>query len=101
MKDAAPRSHPLHITSAQRAPIAQTVTVSDRPREHVRDGLDSPMRVPRKPREIVFRILVPEVVKQEKRIELVRISKSKRATQSHPRPFNRGPGLNDPFDWSN
>jgi hypothetical protein len=80
--------------------VPEAVAVIDRSREDVRDGLDAPMWVPRKPGDIVFGIFVPKVVEQEKWIEVTRISKSKRATQSHTRAFDCGLSLNDPFNWS-
>jgi hypothetical protein len=100
MKYPTPGCHPLHVASGQLAAVTETVAVAHGAREHVGDGFDTPMRVPRKSGQIVVGVLVTEVVEQEKRIEVTSVTKTKSATQSHTSAFNGGFGLNDSLDWS-
>ena len=69
-------------------------------RQHVGDGFDAAMRVPWKAGEVVGRVLVAEIVEQEKRVELVRLSKPEGALQFNAGAFNRGLGLVDLFHSS-
>ena len=70
MHDAAAGRHPLHVAGAERAAIAETVTVLDGTVEHVRDRLDAAVRMPRKAGEIIGRPVVAEIVEQQERIGL-------------------------------
>src|SRR5207237_10816026 len=68
---------------------------------NIRDGLDSPVGMPREPSQIVGGDIIPKIVEKEKRIEVRRIAESKRAAQVHPRAFERWLGLDQPLDRSN
>ena len=81
MDDAAARRHPLDVARADRAVVAQTVAVIDVARQHVGNRLDAAMRMPRKPCLVVGGTVVPEVVEQQKRVEVFGIAESKRALQ--------------------
>ena len=90
VQNAAARGHPLDVSGGHAALVAQAVAVRYLPGQHICDGLDSTMRVPRKPGKIIRRIVVPEIVQQQKRIELLRLPKAKRPLQLYPRPLHRG-----------
>ena len=101
MHDAAARGHPLHVAGAERAAIAEAVAVLDRAGEHIGDGLDAAMRMPRKTGEIVLRPVVAEIIKQQERIGLLRIAETESAAQLHAGAFDRRFGLHDAFDGAN
>src|ERR1700752_3853633 len=88
MHDAAPGGHPLYVAGAKLAPVAQAVAVFDRPRQDVGDGLDAPVRMPRKAGEIVAWALVAEIVQQQERVELAGGAESERAVELHPGAFH-------------
>src|SRR5579859_2731111 len=98
MQDAAAGSHPLDVTSGHFAFVAETVAVLDRTGQHVRDGLDSAMRMPGESRQVVCRILIAEVVQQQKRIELLGLAEAEGALQLYSRSFDGWLGLNHFFD---
>ena len=100
MKNAAPGGHPLHIARAHAAAIAEAVAVFHGAREHVGNRFDAAMRMPREAREIRVRIIVAEIVEQQKRIELRRIAEAERAAQLHARAFERRFGFANFFHWS-
>ena len=79
MKNATSRSHPLHVARPQLAAVPQAVAVTDFPGENVGDRLDAPMRMPRKSGKIVIGILVPEIIQQQKRIEVAGLPKTEGA----------------------
>jgi hypothetical protein len=56
--------------------VSQAVAVVDRPRQHVSDGLDAPVRVPGEPGAVVSRIIVAEVVEQQEGVELARVAEA-------------------------
>ena len=90
MEDAAAGGHPLHVAGAEIAAIAQAVAVLDGPGQHVGDRFDAAMRMPREPGEIVLRVLVAEIVEQQKRIELRRVAEAERTLQLDARAFAVG-----------
>src|SRR5215831_15451852 len=95
MENSAPRGHPLHVASAELAPVSQTVAVIDAARQHIGYRLDAAVGMPGKSRAIVFRTIVAEVVEQKEWIELARIPEAEGAPQPHARAFNGGFGLDD------
>src|SRR5262245_46815230 len=101
MNDAAARRHPLHVAAAKRAAIAEAVAMFDSARQDVRDRFDPAMRMPRKACEIVARILVAEIVEEEKRIELRGVAESECPPEMHARAFGGRGRLGDAFDGSN
>src|SRR5436190_2711510 len=70
VEDAAARGHPLHVAGAERAAVAEAVAMRHFAGQHVGDGLDAAMRMPRESLEEVRRTIVPEIVEEQKRIEL-------------------------------
>src|ERR1035438_5009412 len=70
MNNATPRRHPLNIARRDRPAIPETVAMLDGPSQNISNGLDSAMRMPRKPRQIILRHVIAKIVEQQKRIEL-------------------------------
>src|SRR6266403_5515234 len=87
MQNAASGSHPLHVSRCHLPLVAQAVAVLDRARQHIRNGLDAPVRMPRESREVILRIVVAESVQQKKRIELLRLAETEGALQLDARAF--------------
>ena len=81
MHDAAPGGHPLHVAGAERAAISQAVAMLHGAGEHIGNGFDAAVRMPREAREIVGRPIVAEIVEQQKWIRLRRIAKAEGASQ--------------------
>ena len=77
--DAAPRCHPLDVAGGDGALVPHAIAVFDGSREHVGDGLDPAVGVPRKPGQVVLRPLVAEVVEQKERVEVGRVAEPERA----------------------
>jgi hypothetical protein len=98
MENAAAGSHPLDITGSHAALVSEAVAMSDFTGEDVGDGLDAAMGVPGKSCDVVFGILVPEVVEQEKWIEFLCFAKPKGALQLDAGSFDGGFGLENLFD---
>ena len=90
VQDAAARRHPLHVAGAEAALVAQAVAVRHRARQHIRDGFDTAMRVPRETGEVVLRSVIAEIVEQQEGVELVRLPEAESALQAHARSFDGG-----------
>ncbi len=84
VQDAAAGGHPLHVARRHPALVAQAVAVRHFPRQHIGDGLNAPVRMPRKSSHVVRRILIAKIVQQQKRIELLGLPEAKGALQLHP-----------------
>jgi hypothetical protein len=56
--------------------------------------------MPGKSREVILRMLVTEVVEQQKRIEVLGFAEAEGALKLYPGALNGGLGLNDLFDWT-
>src|SRR5205807_518867 len=96
---AAARRHPLHVAAGQRSPVAEAVAVLDGAGEHVGDRLDAAMGMPREAREVLLRVVVAEIVEQQKRIQLGTMS-AEGPPQVDAGALERGPGLMNFFDGS-
>src|SRR5439155_5721860 len=95
MQDPAPRGHPLDVAGSELARVPEAVAVKDGSGEHVRDGLDAAVRVPRETGDVVGRPLVAEIVEQEERVGLRRLAEAERAPELHARALEGGNGLDD------
>ena len=100
VEDAAAGGHPLHVARAKTAAIPEAVTMVDRACQHIGDRFDAAVRMPRKPGEVVVRVVVPEIVEQQERIEFIRGAKTKRATQVHSRAFEHRRRLRNALYWA-
>src|ERR1700687_4823923 len=98
MEDSATGGHPLHVASAHFALVAETVAVLDRTGEYVGDRLDPAVRMPGKSRNIIFWILIAEVVQQQERIEILGLAEAEGALQLHASALDCGLRLNDLFN---
>src|SRR5579863_2910257 len=99
MNDAAAGGHPLHVAGADHAAVADAVAVGYRPRQHIGDGLNATMRMPRKSREIVLGNIVAEIVKQEEWIEILGVAEPERPPQMYPSAFECGLRFDNPLHW--
>src|SRR5258708_2951072 len=100
MDDAAPRRHPLDVTSRDSAVVTHTIAMLDGPGEHIRDGLNSTVGVPRKSRQIVLGNVIAEVVQKEERVEVGCVAECKRGAQVHGRALEGWLGLNQSLNGS-
>ncbi len=94
----APRRHPLHVAGGDGAAIAHAVAVLHGSGEHIGDGLDPAVRVPREARQVVLGNVVAEVVEQQKRVEIGRIAEAERAAQVYARAFESRLGFDEPLN---
>ena len=93
VQDAGSRGHPLHVTGAQRAGVAQRVAVLHGAGEHIGDGLDPAVGVPGKAAHIVLRVLIAEVIEQQERIQFAGVMKSKGPVQLYTGAFHGRHGV--------
>ena len=100
MHDAAACGHPLHVAGAEHAAIAEAVAVLHRAIQDIGDGLDAAMRMPGEAGEIVLRVVVAEIVEQQKRIGLGSLAETKGAAQLDAGAFHGGRRLRDAFHGS-
>jgi hypothetical protein len=88
----------LHIASGHFALVAETVAVLDRTREYVGNRLDPAVRMPGKSRNVIFRILIAEVVQQQEWIEILGFAEAEGALQLYASTLDCGFRLNDLFN---
>ena len=96
--DAPPRRHPLHVPGPQGAGVAQAVAVAHGAGQHVGDGFDPPVRVPREPREVVGGALIAEVVEEQEGVEFGGLSEAEGAMELDPGALHGGLGFDDFLD---
>ena len=101
MEDAAARRHPLHVAGGQSALVAETIAMIDSAGQNIGDGLDSPVGMPGEAGAVVVRVFVAEIVEEQKRVEVARLTKPEGAAQMHASPFNGGLRFDNPFYGSN
>ena len=89
----------IHCTSpgGHAALVAQAVAVRHLAGQHVGDGLDAAMRMPRKAGQVIRRILVAKIVQQQERIELRGLAEAEGALQLHAGAFDGGFGFKNLF----
>src|SRR5207248_2990291 len=88
VKNAASGCHPLHVASGHFSFITKAVTVLDRPGQNVRDGFDAAMWMPGKSCCVIVRVIVAEIVQQEKWIEFLGFAEAKGALQLDASAFD-------------
>src|SRR5579862_4078574 len=98
VKDAAAGGHPLHIASGHFALVTETVAMLDRAREYISDRLDPAVRVPGESRQIIFRVVVTEIIEQQKGIEILGFPKAEGTLQLHAGALDCGFRFDDPFN---
>ena len=92
MQDARSGGHPLHRSRPKPATIAKAVGMLDRARQHICDGLDPAMGMPRKAVAVEHGVVVAEIIEQQERVQLGRVLEAKGAVQMHACPLHRGFG---------
>ena len=90
----------MYVARAERAFVPQTVAVVYRACKDVSDRFDAAMRMPGETGNVVGRIFIPEIVEQQKGVEVVGLPESERAAEPHPCAFERWLCLNDAFHGS-
>jgi len=100
MDDPAAGGHPLDVSRPDASPVPHAVAVVDRPREHVRDRLDSAVGMPREAGEIVLGPFVPEVVEKEEGVVVGRRAEPERPAEPHSGALDRRLGLDEALDRS-
>src|SRR5512136_2040611 len=98
MHDAAPGGHPLHVTGAERAAVAQAVAMFDGAGQYICNSLDAAVRMPEEPGEIIARPIIAEIIKQQKRVGFRRVAKTESTAQPDVGPLDGGLRLHDTFD---
>jgi len=93
-----PARHPLHIAGRDDAAVPDAVAMLDSSGKHVGDGLDSPVRMPGKSRQIVRGHIIAEIVQQEERVELFCISETECAAEVHARTLESRFRFDKPFN---
>jgi hypothetical protein len=91
VNDAASCRHPLNLAGANRSAIPQAVLVIDGSGEHIGDGFDASMRMPREAGRVVFRGVAAKLVEEQKRVKLRGASKPKGAVEMHSCSFELRP----------
>jgi hypothetical protein len=69
MENPTARTHPLNVAGVDDPAVAEGVFVFGLAFEHVGDGLDPSVRMPRKSRYVIGRIGSAKIVEQQKGIE--------------------------------
>ena len=92
--------HPLDIPGGDGAFVSQAVPVLDASGQHIGDGLDAAVGVPREAGQIVPRNVVPEIIEKKEGVEVGSLAETKRAAQVHARAFHGWLGPDEPLDRS-
>ncbi len=100
VQNAAAGGHPLHVAGGHLALVAKAVAVLHRAGKHVCDGLDPAVWMPGKSRNVIFWILIAEIVQQQERIEVFGFAEAKGALQLHASALDCWLRLNDVFNWA-
>src|SRR5262245_12987291 len=101
VEDAAAGGHPLYVAGAEAAAVAEAVAVFNGSGEDIRNRFNPAMRVPRKPCQVVLRVVVSEVVEQQERVEVGRVPEAKGALEFDASAFERRFGAEQASDRSN
>ena len=91
MEDATAGRHPLHVAGFEIAAVAEAVAMLDGSGQHISDGLDATMRMPRKARPVIVGPVIAEIVKQQKRIEFGGVAEAEGAIELDAGAFDRRP----------
>ena len=92
--------HPLDISRGDYPTVPQAVAMFHITLEHIGDGFDAPVRMPRKPAEVFRRFIRTKVIKQQERVELRFIAEAKYPVQVYAGSFNGWRTGNNSFDSS-
>ena len=81
--------------------MAHAVAVFYRSGQHIRDGFDAAMRMPRKARQIIGGDIVAEIIEEKKGIEVGGVAEAECSAEVHARAFDRRLGFDQPLNGSN
>jgi hypothetical protein len=95
VQDAAAGGHPLYVPRGHLPLVAQAVAVLDGTSEHVGNRLDAAVGVPRESGQVVGRIVVPEIIQQQERIEVLGLAEAEGTLKLDSCSLNGRRGLND------
>ena len=101
MNNSAARRHPLHVSRRDCPVVSHAVAMLHSSRQHISNGLNPAVRMPRKTGEIILRNIIAEIVEQKKWIKLFCVSESECSAQMHPRAFQSRLRLNQSLHRSN
>jgi hypothetical protein len=93
VQDAGSGGHPLDIAAFKAAVVAKAVRVIDGARQHIGDGFDASVRVPRETLSIVLGIFIAEIVEQQERIQFARILEPKGSMKVDASAFHSRDGF--------
>ncbi len=97
MDNAAARGHPLDVPRPDGPAVPHAVGMFHIARQHIRNGFDSPVRMPRKALEILRRNVGAKIVQQQERVEIGSIAEAKRTAQMDTGAFTRRLRFNQAF----
>ena len=92
--DAPARRHPLNIAGSDGAVVSHAIAVLDRSGEHIGDRFDAAMRMPRKPRQVIVRNIIAEIIEQQERVEVRRVAEAEGPAQMNACAFEGWLGFN-------
>ncbi len=101
MDDPAARRHPLDVAGGDGAVVSHAIAVLHGSGEDIGDGFNSAVGVPREARQVILRNVIAEIVEEQKRVEVGRITEAKRTAQVYAGAFQGRLGLDEPLNWSN
>src|SRR5260370_39720327 len=99
MADSAPGGHPVHVAGSHSALVAETIAVLHRTGEHVGDRFNPAVWVPGESCNVIFRILIAEIIQQQERIEILGFAEAEGALQFYTGALDGGLRLNDLLNW--
>ena len=100
MDDPAAGGHPLDVAGTDDPLVSHAVPVFDFSVQDVGDRLDPAVGVPGEPFDVIPGIVPPEIVEQQKGIELRPLVETEQPLQTDSRPFEDGLALDDLLDLS-
>src|SRR4030095_2984006 len=101
MNDAAPSSHPLHVTGAYSAAIADAVTMLNSACENVSNRLNAPMPVPGETCQVVLGDIIAKIIQEEERVEVFCASETEGTVQVHTGTFRGWLRSDKALNWPN
>src|SRR6185369_15630509 len=97
VQDAAAGGHPLNVSRRHLPLVPKAVAMCHLARQHIRNRLNAAVGMPRESSQIVRWILVPKIVEQQERIELLCFAETKGTLQLNARTLDGGLGFKNLF----
>src|SRR4051794_785585 len=86
----APRRHPLHVPSRNRASVSHAVAVLHGPCQYISDGFNPAVRMPGKARQVILRHIVAEVTQKQEGVKPRGVADPEGATKMTSCALHRG-----------